>query len=159
MPVFLYLRKRRKCRKREYNETRLSFGFSDIRATYARYLTPQIAKKIFFLFSFHLRALPLCLFSSLPRSCSHLAVLSAASRTRRAFTLQLQKRNFNWSKKSPLHNLFFFRPRLYLRTNRGFSSKGVTFIRAMKEVSAKWKSPPDVLYFLKKFLRKVQNSR
>jgi len=45
---FLYLQKRRKCRRRECNEARLSFGFSDIRATYARFLTPQIAKKIFF---------------------------------------------------------------------------------------------------------------
>lgn len=123
----------RKKRKRENvgNESitsRLSFGSSDIQATYyARFLTPQIARiSFFFSFFFHLCVRPLCPFSSLPQSCSHLAVLFAVSYSVCLYVAQLQKRNFNWSKKSPSHSLFFLYSRLYLGPNRGFSSKGVT---------------------------------
>lgn len=140
MSFFSRLRKKRKIKNvgNKSITSRLSFGSSDIQATYyARFLTPQIARiSFFFVFLPPLRSSIMSLFISptivLPPRCSiRRLVLSMPLRS-----FNCRKENFNWSKKSPSHSLFFLYSRLYLESQ--FLVEGCyTFTRATKEISAK----------------------
>lgn len=116
--------------------SRVSFGSSDIQATYygarSRSFSPSVGSEEDFLLLVFLPpplSPPLCPFSSLPRSqLTPLSILRALTRVPLHAAAIVGKETSTGARNSH-HGLFFPRPRLYPETDRGFASKGVMRLR------------------------------
>lgn len=136
------LRKKRKRRKREYNKPPLVRLLRH--SGYLLHAIPHSvdSKEDFFFLSFCFPSTS-ALLHYVPFHLSHdrapTSLFYSPPRTRRAFTRSYNCRKETSTGARNLHRtalLFFLYPRLYLRTNRGFSSKGVT------RLHERWKKFP-----------------
>lgn len=141
MSFFPRLRKKRKRRKNESITSRLSFGSSDIQATYyARFLTPQRARKISFFFVFPPppRSSIMSLFISptimLPPRCSiRRPVLGVP-----LHAAPIVEKKLQLEQEISIAQPLFLLLKAVSQTESQFLVEGCyAFTRAMKEISAK----------------------